>query len=336
MKKWISLFLLVLTPCLWAQTNKWLTNENADTEITALFERAQQVQLTQKVTEQLQSQFNLLNRQWSNSADLMTAESSSPLAVMSIPTQTASSRPWQMLLVMAADSHKVTETLQELRGQVASRTLEQAVLLDITRAEESTSKVKKGKPKSKVKKQSYASEQKGKKISSDVRMEGDLYFVFLENGTPKTEHRKLAVNVKSKTLFQTLVRNLKKSGTRLHTGMYMHAHSDGSVLDTNNNDVLVLYDLPEILHSQQIKIDFLGLASCHTSSLEGVFALAQGGQIGYFASSSDGEYAPSQFYHFLRHLNQDPREMAFSFIHTWQREIDWDTSYNTTNMNVLQ
>lgn len=336
MKKWIGLLLFVLTPCLWAQNNGWITNANADREITALFEHAQQVQFTQELTTLFQDQFSSANNKLLNFADTMSAEPPSQFTTISNRPQTAASRPWQMLLVMAADSHKITETLQELRGQVGARTLQQAVLLDITRFEESTSKIKKGKPTSKVKKQSYSNDKMGKKGSSGVRMAGDLYFVFLENGTPKTEQRKIAVNMDSKTLFQTLARNLKKAGTRLYTGMYIHAHSDGSFLDTNNNDMLYLKDLSDVFISQQIKIDFFGLAACHTSSLESVFNLAQGGQIGYFASSSAGEYAPTQFYHFLRHLNQPPRELAASFIHTWQKGITWNTSYNTTNMNVLQ
>ena len=333
MKKLIyTLFLCFSFFPLFAQTNSVLTDENASREISALFMQAHQAQL-QEQTINLFKQNPLNKKTFTLYTNLSPVNQSVFFAGENSP-QTAP-RKWQLALILAADNHQIAETLNELRGQIQTGTLAQAVLLDITRLPEGDTRQVKANVKGKMK--GKQKEKNGKESSRAGLEHGNFYFLFAQNGTVKTEKREISVNTSSQQIFNTVVDNLNKNTTRYYTGLYVHAHSNGFDLDTNTSDYLSVQDIVFSLADKKIKVDFLGLAACHTSSLQSVFTLSLSSQIKYLASSSDGEYAPRTFYRFLRFLNQAPREFAFSFVDTWRKEIQWNpTAYNSTNMNVLE
>lgn len=301
-----------------------LTDQNAEQEITALFQRAKQAQYHEIITRQVK--YDLSTNYFA-----MDSETFSHFNLSSKHPVASTKRPWQLALIMATETRKIDETLNELRAQIQNKNLSQAVLLDITRLPQQSagkSTVKKGKG---VKGKSV----KGKSGSTS-RQEAELFFLFLENGKAITEKRTLAMSINATGLIQAVLKQLNTNTPTHYTGIYMHAHSDGTYVDTNTKDFLSLKDIAQLINQQKLKVDFLGLATCHTSSLESIYALANSSTIQYVSSSSDGEYAPSTFYRFLRHLNKDPLGLATSFTETWRQEIQWSPIYDTTNMNTLQ
>ena len=337
MKKIVWVLIVCLTGFfVEAQPTAVLTDENVETELSAVFARARNAETAARISQQLQLvapiQTNR-NLYHSNHAIHITpfanTQASKELYVANnaADNSAASQRRWQIGLVMASETRTVPQTILELKGQIAAGHIALATLLDVTMLPNQTS--------GKTKKPGTKDANKKQRDSS--RITANIYVLFPEGNQVATEKRTFQITNNSDKLVATVLDHLKAQEDKYYTALVFEAHGSGHALNTNNASSLSMERLAALTGSRKLRVDFLGLASCHMASMSAIHDLVKQGNIKYLAAASNSLYTPDTFYRFLRSFNKAPREVAISFVNSWKKELSLpNPKYPlTNNMSAL-
>ena len=234
-------------------------------------------------------------------------------------------KSWQLALFLAARNRSISETLDEIKGQMNWGPVKLAAVLDLTPTG-NTSTTKCTCEKGNCKKPLAAPSQ----IT--------LYVLYRTGIITRQDTYTLDLSDNPARLWGELLKYLKAGQSAYQTGVIIDAHASGYNFFYGKEESFSSQQLVQSLTASRLHVDVLELHSCHMSSLKNVYQWTKNAQIDYVVASSDISLSSNttMYYRVLRFLQNSPRQAAISSVRDRMKIFDFKDVYNTNNAVALQ
>lgn len=237
----------------------------------------------------------------------------------------SSGKSWQLALFLAARNRSITETLNEIKGQMNWGNVKLAAILDAT--PDGNSPVTK------------CNCEKGsckKPLAAPARI--TLYVLYKKGEFTHQEKYTFPLSDHSEQLWGELLKHLKAGQANYQTGVIIDAHASGYNFFYGEEGSFSSQQLVQTLTNSRLHVDLLELHACHMASLLNVYQWTKTAQIDYVVASSDVALSSNDkmYYRMLRFLHNSPRQAAISATQDRMKILDFDAHTNTNNVLALQ